>query len=181
MAYQFGIYADVEITGQGFSESPNSHTPCFFFTILPGQYERTMYWYISRDPAKEEKSLDRLLADLEKLGLDTSRFSRFSQLDPRSREHISYVGARIKVQCSPNEYQGKTKEQWQVPYTPATKEELDKDGVARLDRMFGHKLKDRKLAAAPPDPPAVPALPPSPPPFNSPEALAEAGDDGIPF
>lgn len=173
-SYDQGVYENVEITGQGFSQSKEKKTPYFFLTISPGEYERTISFYL---PDGKEDAVDRMLDSLERLGLNMNGLERFAQLDPRSQAHVSFVGSTVTVECKHETNNGKTYERWDVPFLGGVKPvELDQPAIRKLDAMFGKKLKAKAATAKPKPKPAKPLS----------QDIAEAAaapeaDDEIPF
>jgi hypothetical protein len=147
--YDEGMYDDVEIIAQGFMKSSTKGTPGFFLTISPGEYDRNITWYL---PDGKEDAVERLLAGLESLGLPLDKLERFTQLDPRSTSHVSFVGYKVTVKCSYDKQSGggKVYERWEAPYTPGNAPaELDQASIRKLDALFGKKLKSRPKAPPP--------------------------------
>lgn len=137
--YEQGIYQNVPITGQGFSESKDKKTPYFFLAIKPGEHERQIQWYI---PDGKEDAIDRLLSALETLGFDGGSFS---ELDPNSAKFWDFTQITITAECKHEAYNGKQVERWQLPFAGVAREivPLDSKQVRKLDALFGAKLKTR--------------------------------------
>lgn len=181
--YQESIYDGVEIVAQGFTKSTQKGTPGFFIAIRPGEYDRQITFWL---PEGKEDAVDRMLTSLEMLGLDLTGLERFTQLDPRSSSHVSFVGCQVSVQCTYETSNGKVYERWDVPFSGMKQPEtLDEPSIRKLDAMFGKKLK-AKASAAKPKPPAPKAKPAAPPAETLDEEIEEAkdapeGTDDIPF
>jgi hypothetical protein len=169
-----GVYDNIEIVGQGFTKSTKKGTPGFYLTIRPGDYDRTITFWL---PEGNEQSVDIMLTSLETLGLDLTGLERFTQLDPRSQNHVSFVGLTISAQCTYETSNGKTYERWEVPFSGMKQPEtLDEPSIRKLDAMFGKKLKAKAETAKPKPKPQKPLS----------QDIAEAAEapeatDDIPF
>jgi hypothetical protein len=178
-----GTYEGVPIIGQGFGESHEKKTPFFYLTIKPGDYERTITFYL-----KSEKGAARMRAALEAAGLPL--FDEFSELDLNNEQHLSFVGLEITCVCSHETSNGKTYDQWDLPYGGGKQiEPLCAEGIRRLDAIFG-KPKPPAAKAAAAVAPAAEARPapkrkvtqPKPPAAKAAEeGEAGGGDSDIPF
>jgi hypothetical protein len=150
--YEAGTYENVEIVGQGFTQSSTKKTPGFFLAIRPGQYDRTITWWL---PEGKEDAIDRMLAGLRTLELPVDSIFHFDQLDPRSSSHVSFAGQTVTVVCKHEAGEGGMFEKWDAPYIGRVQEELDDASIRKLDAMFGHKLKGAERAAKPTPKPAA--------------------------
>ena len=141
--YPLGTYEGVPIIGQGFGESPEKKTPFFYLTIKPGDYERTITLFL-----KTEKGAARMRAALEAAGLPL--FDEFSELDLNNEHHLSFVGLEITCVCTHETSNGKTYDQWDLPYGGGKQiEPLCAEGIRRLDAIFGKPKPPAAKAAAP--------------------------------
>ncbi len=158
-----GVY-DSRIVKWGLSESKEKKTPQVFFTILilaeidgKGEkldcpsYERTIYQAIT------DNTVDRLVDDIARLGVD---LESFSQLDPESPKAVSFEGIEVQVKCKHETYQGKTNERFSFNFgsTIAT---MAKEGVGKLDALFGSRLKPVTKATTSPAKPKAAAKTPT--------------------
>lgn len=144
--YQEGVYDSVEVVGQGFTKSSKKGTPGFYLTIRPGEYDRTVTFWL---PDGNEQSVDIMLNGLEAMGLDLSGLERFTQLDDRSQNHVSFVGSTVSVQCSYDNQGVKVYERWEAPNSGLRQmEQLDQPSIRKLDALFGKKLKGRSAKPA---------------------------------
>lgn len=138
----------VRVVSQSFSES-KSGKPQFVLRVVPiGRYnferpggaldtchdeERGIYMTIT------DKSIDYVVDKLAALGFDGRSFS---ELDPETPNHVSFVGKEIDAVCKHEEYQGKVGEKWDVSLaSTAPGATLDSAGVRKLDALYGSKLK----------------------------------------
>ncbi len=143
-----------QVIDQGFEESTEKRTPCFFLQIkvlqrldeLGGlqdcpQYERTIRQYLANDTG-----VNILRGQLKALGVQVTSFS---QLDPDTQGHVSLVGREIEVVCDIEAYQGRPQERWGLQ---RSRNKLAPDAVRALDDKFGHLLRDGNGQAAPAPP-----------------------------
>lgn len=146
MSYQQGNYS-ATVLQQQFGESEKKGTPYFALTIRPDEMdvgepemvsvdsqERTVFIYLT------EGTIDFAVRDLAAIGF---RGASFAELDPSSPNHHSFVNQKIPVYCKHENYEGKTKEKWQISSGGGSinHKALDKTGVRRLDALFGKTLK----------------------------------------
>lgn len=150
MGYEAGKYK-FAITSQGFTQAKTSSNPQFFLVgKVTGQinpddsneiwdcesYERTIKLTIT------DKTIDRVLSDLRKIGFAGSRFT---ELDPENPKCHSFVGQEIDVQCTLEAGQtnkDKLYERWELPYEAKPREAIksEKTVASKLDALFGKKL-----------------------------------------
>lgn len=183
--YPVGTYEGVPIVDQGFGESKENKTPFFFLTIKPGDYERTITMYL-----KTDKGAARMRAALEAVGLPL--FDQFSELDLNNEHHLSFVGLEITCVCTHRTADGKTYDDWDLPYGGGKQiEPLCAEGIRRLDAIFGKPRPPAAKAASAAAAPAAEVKPvlkrrvttPKPAPVAE-EGMAEGqgeDDSSIPF
>lgn len=147
--YEQGKYK-FQVIAQGFTKA-QSGNPQFFLTGKPtglvnpdkpdeifecDDYERTLKVTIT------DKTIDRILGDLRKIGFTGAKFS---ELDPSNPKCHSFVGEEIDVQCTHEpgrDNPGKLFEKWEFPYERKAQEPIASEkGIAtKLDALFGKKL-----------------------------------------
>lgn len=158
-----GVYEDVEITAQGFSQTPTKGTPYFFLTFKIGQEDGTITFWLT------DGAIDFSLRQLEQLGWDRRGFD---SLEPSNPGHHSFVGQRITVVNLHETRDGKTYDKFRIRGPAAEKPVVESKALKALNAKFASKLKPKAAAAAPPAKPA---------PTFTPEEIAAAGADDIPF
>ena len=99
-----------------------------------------------------EKTIDWFVDDLKFLGYNRSSFQ---PLDPSHANHHSFKGMEIEVECRHKQYQGETREQWNLVTDGGgfKVEPVDNATLRKLDSLWGKKLgggaaTDTKKAAA---------------------------------
>lgn len=167
--YEKGSYS-FKISNQGFSTSSQGN-PQFFLQGMPvgrylddgnvetidDGYPRTITMTLT------DKTVDRIIGDLQKLGWQGRKFS---ELDPDNPKVHSFVGQEIQVDCKhePGFNDASTLfEKWELPYEGGAPRESDSSIGKKLDALYAKRLggtKQSKQTAA---------------------AAARAGDDDTPF
>jgi uncharacterized protein (TIGR02996 family) len=148
-----GLYSG-KIVKWGLAESSKKKTPQAFFTVLienevdaQGEtfdcpsYERTIYRAIT------DNTVDRLIDDIARLGVE---LSSFSQLDPDSPNAVTFEGREVQIKCKHETYEGKTNERFDFNFGGGGPAQMEATGVKKLDQLFGPRLK--KAAAEKPRP-----------------------------
>lgn len=156
--YQKGLYVG-ECTGQWMGQSEGGKKTPYFalkFNILARvegdreiqveHSERSVYLYLS------DAALDMTTDVLTHLGYDKESL-RF--LDPARDGYFNFAGKRCDLWCKIEEYNGDTKEKWQVSM-PLNRDvtPIDDKELRRLDALFGKAIKTRKPSPAAPEPAA---------------------------
>lgn len=150
MSYSEGKYI-FRVTAQGFDKSKDKGTPFFFLTGEPiarqdGEYldpvtpqTRTISLYLT------EKSAEQSAGKLEAIGWTGGSWTN---LDPAKPGHQTFVGLEIEALCKLEDYKGKMREKWELPW--------DNDGpqntpevAAKMDALFGRAAQAVKKAAKP--------------------------------
>ncbi len=164
--YEVGEYR-CRVTRQGFSESKQKSTPFFFLEVeflsakgpnqMPAKaYKRTLDWYIT------EGTFDFVMEKLRSLGWQGSKFS---ELDPASEGHHSFVGDEVNVYVKHDgDY-----DQFDLSFTPAGGVEEKAGLSSKLDKLFGKALMASAKKTAPK------------PKKQEPPAGAAEADDEVPF
>ena len=162
-SYAARLYENVPIVAQGFCTSKKKETPGFYLVIKPGEYERTITWWL---PDGDEAAIDRLFAGLETLGYAGESFA---QLESTTPGFFDFSQLQISCECkhqNATDGSGKVYEQWQLPFANTNEvTPLDADQIRRLDTLFGRSMKDRfgKKPAMPGPAGPVPKAKPSGP------------------
>lgn len=169
--YQVGMYK-ARITGQRFDKTKNENT-VIVLDIMPqvdggdGQYGRSLQWVVT------DKTIDFVVDKLRRVGFAGQSFA---ELDTSSAKFYDLSGQVIDVYCNHSE---KGYEEWDLPRPVATRQQMPSGErqtvTARLDALFGKKLRTGVPAASKPTPAAKP---------KTDEELkqeAEAVDDTVPF
>lgn len=154
MAHYDAATYEVEIVGQGFSESAEKKTPYCFLEFRPtgmvnqldtegplivcdAKYTRQVKLWVN-----SEKNVDRMIERLAEL-FDWDGRS-FSDIDPSAAGEnlISFTGRRIYVECSHQQFDGKTYENWDLPFGGNQESTESQAGLAhKLDALYGRQLK----------------------------------------
>lgn len=150
--YEQGSYRCV-VAEQGFSESKEKKTPCFFLRVQPfahcghggetevPQQDRTINLYLT------DGTIDFVIEDLRALGWNGTSFD---ELDPESSNCHSFVGNEVPAFCEHEQYNGKIQERWNLRVRGARQaEKLPPDKLRSLNAMFGKKLKSTAAPSAP--------------------------------
>ena len=144
--YTPGLYK-VKTTDQGYTKSSQG-TPEFFLTFLVlaqvgaggkcQQFERTYY------QALTDNTIGFFIKKLKAIGVEIDRLER---LNPQALEGaVNLIGREITANCSHSEYEGKTREQWDL--IPSGRKKLSVEEVRKLDDIFD--LGTKKPAAPTP-------------------------------
>jgi hypothetical protein len=154
--YQPGKYR-AQVVEQGFVESSNKGTPGFSIQIrILGHYaengelvecphyERTITQWLANDVGAAI-----LGADLKAIGVQGAGIR---ELDPDNPNHVSLVGRQIDVTCTPEVYDGRTRERWTITRTRAA---LAHNAIQDLDDRFGDLLRAGGNGAAQPAAPVT--------------------------
>ena len=119
--------------------------PDSLIRVAPGQ--RSIFRSIT------EKTIDWFVDDLKFLGYNRSSFQ---PLDPSHQNHHSFKGMEIEVECKHKQYNGETREQWNLVTDGGgfKVEPVDNATLRKLDSLWGKKLgggaaTEPKKAAAP--------------------------------
>lgn len=143
--YEPGSYK-AKVTGQRFGVTPNG-SPYFAIQIEPTDavgandlpeaiYPRDVTLYVT------EKAAPFTIEKLRELGF---RGTKFTQLDPESEKHHSFVGQSLDVICKIGE---KGYDEWDLARTAGSADQRQNDPkiASRLDNLFGKAL----VASVPP-------------------------------
>lgn len=137
----------VRITRQALGESNNGNAQAVISFNVMGKInladpdgdllhcpdgERSIYLVIT------EKTVDRVIEDLKKLGYTKSSF-RF--IDPNVEGHHDFTGFEFAAYCTIEEYKGKEREKWRVAGDGLQVKPIDAKEVRKLDNLFDKKLK----------------------------------------
>lgn len=146
---------------------------------------RTMRYYLSKDngAVKNEKSILKLISDVAAIGKPVTSFQH---LDPRAQQHVDLTGVEFEAECTHDDYQGRSYENWRIPSVEyALPNQADSKFLRELDALFAKQLaaaKGNGKPAAPPPPQRVaPAPRPSAPPPNPQYLDSPATDDDLLF
>lgn len=135
------------------------------YMALPQQFERTAYMVINAN------TIEFVMGQLEALGFDRESFR---YLDPKTPGFQDFTGVVFDGWCKHDEYNGETKEKWNVSTKNGALEvkPVDAAKVRQLDALFAAQLKKgaKKNGTATPKPAAAPV-----------PAPAVAADDDVPF
>lgn len=120
---------------------------------LDQQYTRRLYLTITDNTA------ERVADDLMSMG---AQASRFSQLDPADKDHVSLVGTQQEFYCQHKpDQEGNMREQWSLSRMIEggkieVQQELDIKAKREMDARFGQFLKRNAKPQQKRTPPAAP-------------------------
>ena len=144
--YDRGLYR-VRIDNQQLGESQNGN-PQIVLTFTPlGQYDmKDNSLFTCPSEARSafmtitDNTIDFILETLRHLGFQGNSFA---QLDPDTTGFHDFRGVECDAYCKHDEYEGKTKEKWNISRGKVTLnvKPLEKKDLRALDAKFGKKLK----------------------------------------
>lgn len=150
--YAVGLYK-ARITGQRFDKTKNDN-PVLVLDIMPqvdggdGLYGRAISWVIT------EKTIDFVVEKLRRVGFVGQSFA---ELDPTGARFHDLAGQVIEVYCAHDE---RGYENWDLPRPQSQRPQIPtgerQTMTARLDALFGKKLKGASQAKPPAKQPATP-------------------------
>ena len=142
--YAEGLYECI-IRDQGFDESREKRTPCFWLRFVPVKsnghhvdqdYEREVKLWLT------DKTICQVVERLRTMGWTGSSFK---DLEPGG---FSFEGTNVQLRCFHSEVNGKVYENWEFP-PPATPGSENKSTVAKkVDALFGKALKAKATNAS---------------------------------
>jgi len=128
------------------------------YGVDPG--ERTIYLYLS------EGALPMTTEVLAFLGFDKDSVK---YLNPEQQGFFDFTGQRRDLWCKIEEYQGKSKEKWNISTPRKAATPIDDKELRRLDSLFGKAIRAQRG-------PSVPAAAPAPPAATSTLERTEKGE-----
>lgn len=186
--YEQGKYK-VEIVGQALTENARGNAefqlqlkPLAYIDPKAGEtelgfdYTRTQYMSLTPATVGTPEKPGWVIETLASLGFNGTSFG---QLDAEHKDHISFVGMTLEAICAHEEYQGKTKEKWNILRPGGNTRDvkpIEKKNMRTLDNKFGKVLK--AFAGTTPPRPKKEVEPPVP--DDQVLVVAEQGED-IPF
>lgn len=149
-----GIYLG-RMTECGQSESKEKKTP-YFWIEFKIEYEAVNGTWQPIEPTSRdvefylsENAWDISVANLKSLGWN-------GNLD--APEFNPEVSTGISLECKHEEYKGKTKERWSLPYAGRERKPLDRAEQRALQAKLAKEFKERPAGAPTAPPPAIPAV-----------------------
>lgn len=106
-------------------------------------FERTMFLTIT------DKTVDWIMETLRAIGF---MGKSFTELDTQQPNHHSFAGVEVDAWCKHDEYDGKTREKWNISRGAGASlpKPSDRSSLRKLDALYGSYLQ--KPIAVPPPP-----------------------------
>ena len=141
--YAEGLYECI-VQNQGFGESREKRTPCFWLRFVPvkhdsdhidQQYEREIKLWLT------DNTIDQVVSRLRAMGWTGDTFK---ELEPGRH---SFEGINIQLRCFHSEVNGKVYENWEFPPPRTASSENNSTVAKRVDALFGKALRTKKGTA----------------------------------
>jgi len=152
------------------SQAGQQHPTIFITSELVGQYDpatgellpcpaasRTYYKAIT------PKTIGWLLADLKAIGYDKPGLE---YLDPEVPGAADLFGREVDLVCEHETYDGQVRERWSI-HRERTREKIGREGLARLDALYGDQIRRALGAGVSPRLPSRRPRPTTTPPSDS--------------
>lgn len=142
--YTNGSVYNARIVKWGVSEAKTGTAQAFFKVLILNEsdgkggtfdcpeFERTIYRAIT------EKTVDRLVDDIARLGVE---LESFAQLDPENPKAVAFDGVEVEVRCKHESYNGKPTEKFDFNFGGGEPKAIESTGLSKLDKLFGSRLK----------------------------------------